>query len=100
MNRVEAASGANYSVHKEQPRKFEPIAPVGTNYTPVGKVDIADLRKVPPPAAKPSFSVLPRVRVRLSVLQSPRNQLHPSLEELRPTALHRRQTNGLKKFLH
>ena len=54
MSRVEAASGAKYSTHKEQPRQFEPIAPVGTVYTPVGKVDIAALRKVPPPAAKPT----------------------------------------------
>lgn len=53
MSRVEAASGAKYSTHKEQARKFEPIAPVGTNYTPVGKVDIGALRKAPTPAAKP-----------------------------------------------
>ena len=58
MARVEAASGAHYSAQKEAPHKFEPIAPVGTNYTPVGKVDIAALRKggqgtasaAPPPA--------------------------------------------------
>ena len=55
MSRVEAASGAKYSTHKEQPRPFEPIASVGTAYTPVGKVDIAALRKVPPPAAKPTL---------------------------------------------
>ena len=55
MSRVEAASGAKYSTHKEQARKFEPIAPVGSSYTPVGKVDIAALRKAPPPAAKPTF---------------------------------------------
>ncbi|KAI0348788.1 hypothetical protein OH77DRAFT_1371773, partial [Trametes cingulata] len=63
MARVEAASGAHYSAQKEAPRKSEPIAPVGTNYTPVGKVDMAALRKgagsspaAPPPApaaAKP-----------------------------------------------
>ena len=45
MKRVEAASGARYTAHKEQARKFEPIAPVGTNYTPVGKVDINELRR-------------------------------------------------------
>jgi hypothetical protein len=50
MSRVEAASGAKYSTHKEAPRKFEPIAPVGTNYTPVGKVDINELRKAPSPS--------------------------------------------------
>jgi hypothetical protein len=47
MSRVEAASGAKYSTHQERPRKYEPIAPVGTNYTPIGKVDIASLRKGP-----------------------------------------------------
>lgn len=53
MSRVEAASGARYSAHKEQARKVEPIAPVGTNYTPIGKVDISALRNAPSPAAKP-----------------------------------------------
>lgn len=56
MKRVEAASGANYSTHKEQARKFEPIAPVGTNYTPVGKVDIGALRKAPTTGAGASLS--------------------------------------------
>jgi hypothetical protein len=51
MSRVESASGARYSAHNEQARKFEPIAPVGTNYTPVGKVDIAAMRSAAPPAA-------------------------------------------------
>jgi hypothetical protein len=65
MKRVEAASGAKYSTHKEQARKFEPIAPVGTNYTPVGKVDIDALRKVPTPgagasASKPAMPSAPR----------------------------------------
>ncbi|KAI0246580.1 hypothetical protein BJV78DRAFT_1286287 [Lactifluus subvellereus] len=49
-----------YSVHDEQARKFEPIAPVGTNYTPVGKVDIAAIRSAtvpaPPKPAVPSAS--------------------------------------------
>ena len=53
MKRVEAASGANYSSRNEPTRKFEPIVPVGTNYTPVGKVDMAALKKTPAPAAKP-----------------------------------------------
>ena len=48
MKRVQSASGANYSFHKETSRKFEPIAPVGTNYKPVGQVDIAALRKGAP----------------------------------------------------
>ena len=55
MKRIEAASGAKYSSHNEPTRRFEPIAPVGTNYTPVGKVDIAALKKAPPPAAKPAL---------------------------------------------
>ena len=61
MSRVESASGARYSAHNEQARKFEPIAPVGTNYTPVGKVDIASLRSAAPPAApKPAVPSAPR----------------------------------------
>ena len=53
MSRVSAASGSKYSIHKEPARKSEPIGPVGTNYTPVGKVDISAIRKeaaVKPPA--------------------------------------------------
>ena len=61
MKRVEAASGAKYSTHKETARKFEPIAPVGTSYTPVGKVDIGALRKAPVPSvAKPAMPSAPR----------------------------------------
>jgi hypothetical protein len=45
MKRVEAASGARYSAHKEKPREFVPIAPVGTSYTPIGRVDMSELRK-------------------------------------------------------
>jgi hypothetical protein len=56
MKRVEAASGAKYSAHNEQSRKFEPIAPVGSSYTPIGRPDIAAMRKVPPP---PSSVVAP-----------------------------------------
>ena len=51
MSRVEAASGAKYSIHREPARKSEPIGPVGTNYTPIGKVDINAIRKEA--AAKP-----------------------------------------------
>lgn len=58
MTRVEAASGAKYSSHKETARRFEPITPVGTSYTPVGKVDIAALRKTPS-APNPSAAVKP-----------------------------------------
>ena len=61
MSRVESASGARYSAHNEQARKFEPIAPVGTNYTPVGQVDIAALRSAAPSAApKPAVPSAPR----------------------------------------
>ena len=66
MSRVKAASGVNYTAQKEAPRKFEPIAPVGTNYVPVGKVDIAALRQgaTKPPAApaaiKPAIPTAPR----------------------------------------
>ena len=70
MSRVEAASGARYSTHKEQPRHFEPIAPVGTAYTPVGKVDIAALRKVPPPATNPTPSS-PSSRPAVSAVKPP-----------------------------
>lgn len=48
MKRVEAASGARYSAHKEQARKFEPIAPVGTSYSPIGRPDINELRRGAP----------------------------------------------------
>ena len=71
MSRVEAASGTNYTAQKEAPRAFEAITPVGTNYKPVGKVDIAALRatstpsvpsaaKPPPPpsAPRPAFGGL------------------------------------------
>jgi len=48
MKRVRDASGSKYSVHKEPVHRAEPIAPVGTNYTPIGKVDIGALRKGAP----------------------------------------------------
>jgi drebrin-like protein len=70
MSRVEAASGAKYSTRKEQTRQSEPIAPVGTAYTPVGKVDIAALRKAPPPAAKPTL---------------PSSSSRPAFSALKPT---------------
>ena len=66
MSRVKAASGVNYTAQKEAPRKFEPIAPVGTNYVPVGRPDIATIRQgaaKPPPApaaAKPAIPTAAR----------------------------------------
>ncbi|KAG2057588.1 hypothetical protein BDR06DRAFT_951787 [Suillus hirtellus] len=56
MKRVEAASGAKYSAHNEQARKFEPIAPVGTSYTPVGRPDITAMRNAQPPPRNVSSS--------------------------------------------
>ena len=55
MAKVNSASGSKYSISKETPRRYEPIAPLGTAYSPVGKIDIAELRKnsprdVPQPA--------------------------------------------------
>ncbi|CDO74750.1 hypothetical protein BN946_scf184411.g7 [Trametes cinnabarina] len=54
MARVEAASGAHYSAQKEAPRKAEPIAPVGTSYTPIGQPDIAAMRRGGNPASTPA----------------------------------------------
>ena len=70
MSRVESASGSKYSAHNETVRKFEPIAPVGTNYTPVGKVDIAAIRSAagpappqpPVPSAPRPSAVIPAVQ--------------------------------------
>lgn len=53
MKRIEAASGSKYSAHNEQARKFEPIAPVGSSYTPVGRPDISAMRKAQPPPKNP-----------------------------------------------
>lgn len=64
MSRVEAASGAKYSAHKEAPRRFEPIAPVGTNYVPVGRPDLDSLRRGQQPASTPAFSSTPAAAVR------------------------------------
>lgn len=65
MSRVESASGTKYSTHEEPARKFEPIGPVGTNYTPVGKVDIRAIRQEaavkPPPPPQPTTSRPPGV---------------------------------------
>ena len=48
MKRVADSSGARYSAHKEKARKYEPIAPVGTAYTPIGRVNIDELRRGAP----------------------------------------------------
>lgn len=72
MQRVEAASGAKYSAHNEKARKFEPIAPVGTNYTPIGKPDIAAMRRVPPaPSSAISASSRPSAKPSVSTVQRP-----------------------------
>jgi hypothetical protein len=49
MKKVNDASGAKYSVHKEAPKRSDPIAPVGSSYKPVGAPDIAALRKTAKP---------------------------------------------------
>lgn len=43
MKRVAEAGGAKYSTHQEKPQRMERPAPVGTNYTPVGRPDIASM---------------------------------------------------------
>lgn len=45
MKKVNDASGAKYSFHKEAPKRPDPIAPVGSSYKPVGAPDISGLRK-------------------------------------------------------
>ncbi|CAE6507099.1 unnamed protein product [Rhizoctonia solani] len=45
MKKVNDASGAKYSIHKEAPKRPDPITPVGSTYKPVGVPDIAALRK-------------------------------------------------------
>jgi hypothetical protein len=61
MTKVNNASGSKYAVQKGVQRKYEPIAPVGTAYTPVGKIDMAELRKNSPrDAHQPAVCVLRR----------------------------------------
>lgn len=70
MSRVEAASGAKYS-QMDAAQKSEPIAPVGTNHTPIRKVDIGAPRTdtvsksspalAPKPSALLTSSHLPRI---------------------------------------
>ncbi|EFP94595.2 uncharacterized protein PGTG_20551 [Puccinia graminis f. sp. tritici CRL 75-36-700-3] len=53
MKKVADSSGAKYSVHNEKPVKREMPAPVGTNYKPIGRPDIASMtskQKPTPPA--------------------------------------------------
>jgi len=59
MKKVNNASGSKYSVQKEAPRKYEPITPLIAAYIPVGKVDIAEIRK-----SAPSDVPQPMVRMR------------------------------------
>ncbi|KAH9956752.1 hypothetical protein BGW80DRAFT_1179632, partial [Lactifluus volemus] len=61
MSCVESTSGAKYSAHNETTRKFEPIAPAGTNHTPVGKVDLVAIRSAAGPAPpRPPVPSAPR----------------------------------------
>ncbi|MBW0517638.1 hypothetical protein O181_057353 [Austropuccinia psidii MF-1] len=53
LKKVADSSGAKYSIHNEKPVKRELPAPVGTNYTPIGRPDIAAMtskQKPTPPA--------------------------------------------------
>jgi len=53
LKKVADSSGAKYSVHNEKPVKREMPAPVGTNYQPIGRPDIAAMtskQKPTPPA--------------------------------------------------
>ncbi|KAF9511348.1 hypothetical protein BS47DRAFT_1377186 [Hydnum rufescens UP504] len=71
MSRVNNASGSKYSVHKEAARPYVPIAPVGTNYTPVGKVDINELRRgTPRDVVQPVGSSYKPVRGELASIRS------------------------------
>ncbi|KAG9084727.1 hypothetical protein FS749_005003, partial [Ceratobasidium sp. UAMH 11750] len=45
MKKVNDASGAKYSFHKEAPKRVDPIAPVGSSYKPIGAPDVAAMRK-------------------------------------------------------
>ncbi|KZT50974.1 hypothetical protein CALCODRAFT_461009 [Calocera cornea HHB12733] len=69
MKRVSDASGSKYSVHNEQAKAPEPIAPIrGSGYQPIGKVDIGELRKGAKPAEpiapiKPAYQPVGRVDV-------------------------------------
>ena len=72
MKKVNDASGAKYSFHKEAPKRPDPIAPVGSSYKPVGAPDISGLRK----NAKPD--VIGKV-VSLTLFSQPLLSYHVSL---------------------
>ncbi|POW06826.1 hypothetical protein PSTT_08716 [Puccinia striiformis] len=59
---VADSSGAKYSVHNEKPVKREMPAPVGTNYKPIGRPDIASMtsKQKPTPPAPVGTSYTPR----------------------------------------
>ncbi|KZP01525.1 hypothetical protein CALVIDRAFT_8603 [Calocera viscosa TUFC12733] len=69
LKRVADASGSKYSVHNEQIKAPEPIAPIrGSGYQPTGKVDIGELRKGARPAEpiapiKPAYQPIGKVDV-------------------------------------
>ncbi|OAV99813.1 hypothetical protein PTTG_00443 [Puccinia triticina 1-1 BBBD Race 1] len=60
MKKVADSSGAKYSVHNEKPVKREMPAPVGTNYKPIGRPDIASMtskqKPTPPPPVGTSYT--------------------------------------------
>lgn len=53
MKRVAESGGSKYSTHQEAPQKMERPAPVGTNYTPIGRPDIASMTAKAKPEAAP-----------------------------------------------
>lgn len=59
MKRVNDSSGAKYSVHNEKSRPAPAPTPAGTSYTPIGRPDIAAMKRAAPPpavAAKVGFN--------------------------------------------
>ena len=44
LKKVADSSGSKYSVHREAPKKPDPIGKVGTSYTPIGAPNIAAMR--------------------------------------------------------
>ena len=54
LKRLAESGGSKYSIHQEAPQKLERPAPIGSNYKPIGRPDIAQMSstaKVEAPAA-------------------------------------------------
>jgi hypothetical protein len=77
--KITNASGAKYSVHKEAPRQYVPIAPVGSSYTPVGKIDITQMRQgTPRDVPQPSTSAYTPARSELGNIRTPSTAAPPT----------------------